>query len=223
MTRHGGDYWAKQLRLLDPLEVAIDHAKRNLGYISRDEKFHLSEGEQTAFADEFVQFCMANDAFEVLSGVANYSHSAADAEADRFPGFRFRRLRPLAMAVEQFTGAILLKVGDTNARRDLMAKLSSFVDSGESIAMQPLRSQSYTSDAVVGLEMRVVALMDAASVEAQRDSERVRTLVAAVAGRNLVSHRSQIVYDPNVLGAIGESCGDALVHIWQLARAKGWV
>ena len=81
-----------------------------------------------------------------------------------------------------------------------------------------------TSDSGQGdLQQRAARLAEAAyEVDAKRDDVIANTLAAAVATRNLVSHRNRLLprRDARTLGG---PCADAVVLIWVAAREKGLV
>jgi len=168
---------------------------------------------------------------ETLSAEA----TAADLRRDRFPGFFHRGLRPLALAVEQLTRAIL----EVAAKCEHPAENHSAecphgktlrplieVIGRDSTWLQEFReadSHDLKGDAPGALERRAAEMAaEAASPEASRDSVIALTLAAALATRNLVSHRSRFLR-ASVVMEVGGACADAIVIVWLLAREKGFV
>ena len=86
-----------------------------------------------------------------------------------------------------------------------------------------LISAGQTSDKQGNLDQRAVRLAEAAhAVGAKRDDVIANTLAAAVATRNLVSHRHQFL-SSRVARTLAGPCADAVVLIWLTAREQGLV
>ena len=234
--RHVGTWLSAELRRFDPLEVAADEAHENLKAIMSQQPvaaFATAYEGTDAVAHEIVEFCLDHDLWEVLYSLQRFSYSAADLRRDRFPGFFHRGLRPLALAVEQLTRAIL----------EVAAKCEHPAEShsaecphgktlwllieviGRSSTWLPEFKEADTSDLKGddpgALERRAAEMAaEAAAPEASRDRAIALTLASAVATRNLVSHRSRFL-PTSVVMEIGGACADAIVVVWLLARNKG--
>ena len=231
---HVGPGLSAHLRWLDPVEVALRDAKANLSVIlgQKHVKAIASEhGDIGAIPDEIVQFCLDRDLLEVLYSLQRYSDSSADLRRDRFPGFVHRRLRLLALSGEQLARGVL----DARAEREheepvkhLGMRYSSLVRTlGEGMPwlapFEKLISTGQTSDRQGNLDQRAARRAEAAyAVGAKRDDVIANTLAAAVAARNLVSHRHRLLPSDDARTLAG-ACADAVVLIWQVARAEGLV
>ncbi len=228
---HVGPGLSAQLRWLDPVEVAVDDAKANLNAILGQNPVSAIVGEcgdTAAIPDEIVQFCLCHNLREVLYGLQCFSYSTADLRKDRFPGFAYRRLRMLALSGEQLARGIL----EVGAERGYKASLNHYKAGYRDLVKTLGRDLSWiapfrdlkTSDSGQGdLQQRAVRLAEAAyEVDAKRDDVIANTLAAAVATRNLVSHRHRLL-PPRDASTLGRPCADALVLIWFTAREKGLV
>ena len=221
-----------QLRWLDPVEAALRDAKENLKAILDQSSVTASADEHvdtSTMPDEIVQFCLRHDLFEVLSGLQRYSYSLAELRRDRFPGFFHRGLRLLAMSGEQLARGVL----DERAEHEESEKphgmgYSQLVMTlGEGLPwLAPLKkliSTGQTSDTQGNLDQLAVRLAETAhAVGAERDDVIANTLAAAVATRNLVSHRHLLLSSREARTLAGP-CADAVVLIWLTAREKGIV
>ena len=231
---HVGPGLSAQLRWLDPVEAAVRDAKENLKVI-------LGQSPVTAIAnecgdtgtmpDEIVQFCLRRDLLEVLYGLQCYSYSRADLRRDRFPGFAHRRLRLLALSGEQLARGIL----DARAKRGHEESVNQFGIPYSKLVrtlgaglpwlapFEKLISTGQTSDKQGNLDQLAVRLVEVAhAVGAKRDDVIANTLAAAVATRNLVSHRHQLLSSRHARTLAGP-CADAVVLLWLTAREKGLV
>ena len=228
---HVGPGLSAQLRWLDPVEAAVRDAKENLKAILGQK--HLKAiadeyGDIGTIPDEIVQFCLDRDLLEVLYSVQRYSYSLADLRRDRFPGFAHRRLRLLALSGEQLTRGVLdaraergHEAPENNHRagyRELVKTLGR-----DSTWLAPFRHLK-TSDSGQGdLHQLSLHLSEVAhAVAANQDDVIANTLAAAVATRNLVSHRHRLLSFRDARTLAGP-CADAVVLIWLTARKTGLV
>ena len=236
--RHSGRGLAAQLRQLDPLEAAASDARWNLNTVLGREPiagFISSRDNLGNVAEEIVDFCLDHDLLEVVFSLQNYSFTTSDQRRDRFPGFHNRRLRPLALAGEQLVRGIVdtQREPSENASRsepatnhgksysDLIEVLGA--NSAWRICFRNLKSSGKTSDKQGDLDYRALNLVRAAHESDARDDEAVAcTLAAAVATRNLVSHRPRFLRYEVVRHLTG-ACADAVVLIWVLAKDRGLV
>ena len=228
--KHGGSGLATALRRLDPVESAAHDAREVLRAI-------LNEGPIAAIAsdcgdlgdpaEDIVAFCLNHDLLEVLMSLRSYSFTITDQHHDRFPGLLNRRLRPLALAVEQLARVIVeesphLRSSDgSSAPRSLRGLLQLL---GQRCSwtreFKDLRTSEENDDRPGDLEQRALDMSRAAlSTESDRDRGIANTLGAAVATRNLVSHRPRFL-PAHVVEPLSGACADALVLVWTLARSK---
>lgn len=108
--RHLGRHQAATLRRLDPVEAAAHDARENLARILADDlgpSLSSLSADESEIPREIVEFCLKHELFEVLYGLQAYSYTTSDLRHDNYPGFLHRRLRPLALAVEQLARGIL--------------------------------------------------------------------------------------------------------------------
>ena len=224
-----------QLRRFDPVEAAADAARRNLKAILGREPVAAIANEYGGIdtvPDEIVRFCLDHDLWEVLFGLQRYSYTDADLRRDRNPGFFHRGLRQLALAGEQLARGIL------DARADSAYEVSAshhgkpyselVMILGEAGAPWLIRFKSLigsgrTSDRQGDLDQRAAGLTEAAlAVDASREEVIANTLAAAVATRNLVSHRHRFLA-VRAARTLGGPSADAIALIWLLARERGLV
>ncbi|MYD07368.1 MAG: hypothetical protein F4X07_10460 [Acidimicrobiaceae bacterium] len=229
---HVGPGLSTQLRWLDPVEAAVRDARENLKAILDQSSVTASaeeHGETGTMPDEIVQFCLRRDLLEVLSGLQRYTYSHAELRRDRFPGFFHRGLRMLAMSGEQLARGVL----DERAEHEESDKPHGMPYSqlimtlGEGLTwlapFKKLISDRQTSDKQGNLDQLAVRLAETAHVVgAKRDDVIANTLAAAVATRNLVSHRHHRLSFRDARTLTGP-CADAVVLIWLTARKKGLV
>ena len=231
---HAGPGLSAQLRWSDPVEAAARDAIENLKAIIGQNpiaEIAAEYGDTGAIPHQIVQFCLDHDLLEVLHGLQRYTYTGADLRRDRFPGFAHRRLRLLALSGEQLARGIL----DASAERGHEASGSRHGQRyfelvktlGEGLhwlsPFEKLISTGQTSDNQGNLEKRAVNLADAArAVGARREDIIANTLIAAVATRNLVSHRHQLL-SPHDARTLAGPCVDAVVLIWLTAQEKGLV
>ena len=229
---------AAGLRRLDPVEAAAHDARGNLEAILKQAPVAaIAAGYDSieTVPDEIVAFCIDHDLWEVLDGLRRYSYTDADLRRDRFPGFGTRRLRPLALAVEQLTRAILEEAAACNhpteshaedcphgkGLRRLVEVLG--LDSTWLPEFRRTDTGDLTKDDPGALEARTAKLAgEAANPDTSRDRAIALTLAAAVATRNLVSHRSRFLSTALVM-EIGGACADAIAVVWLVARSRGFV
>ena len=228
---HVGPGLSAQLRWLDPVEAAVRDARENLKAILGQNPVteNVSDcGDIGTMADEIVQFCLRRDLLEVLYGLQCYSYSLADQRRDRFPGFAHRRLRLLALSGEQLVRGILDERAERGHQASVKHHRSGYrklveilcKDSTWLATFRPFK----TSDSEKGdLEQRAVRYAEAAlAVNATRDEVIANTLAAAVATRNLVSHRHMLL-SPHDARTLARPCADAVTLIWLTAREDGLV
>ena len=227
---HVGPGLSTQLRWLDPVEAAVRDAKANLKVVlGQDPVSAIANqyGDTGAIPDEIVQFCLRHDLLEVLYGLQCLSYSAADLRRDRFPGFAHRRLRMLALSGEQLARGVLearVERGQEASENHHKAGYRKLVETlGRDLSwLAPFRDLK-TSDKQGNLDQRAVRLAEAAyAVGAKRDDVIANALAAAVATRNLVSHRHRLLSSSDA-GTLAGPCADAVVLIWLTAREKGLV
>ena len=227
---------ASSLRLIDPVESAADAALRALTWTL--EQPHLaaiaaSGADPAEIADQILEFCLGHDLLEALYSLQRSSFTEADRRVDRYPGFMNRRLRPLALASEQLLRGILESHDNrqpveprTETKSHQGRKYSDLIEIlGEGAAWLPhfqrLVSQGWTSDKDGNLDQRAEQLAKAAeAVGATPDIVVANTLAAAVATRNLVSHRHRFL-PQGVVHALAGACVDAVALVWLLAAEQG--
>ena len=236
--RHSEPWLSAQLRRLDPMEASAHEARENLKLIlSRHPVAAIAAGSEgiDAVPDEIVGFCSKHDLWEVLYSLQRYSYTDTDQRRDRFPGFRNRRLRPLALAVEQLIRAILDEAANCNHPTESHSK-----DCPQRKALRPLvqvlgrcsgwlpefrktDTGDLKGDDLGELERRASKMaVEAAAGDTSRDRAIALTLAVAVATRNLVSHRSKFLPTAVVMDLTGP-CADAIVVVWLAARSRGFV
>lgn len=228
---HVGPGLSAQLRRLDPVEAAVHDAKENLKAIVGQSPLAAiadEHGDTGTLPDEIVRFGLDHGLLEVLHSLQHYSYTRADRRKDRYPGFTYRRLRLLALSGEQLARGIV----DTRAERG-HERSGSHHDKGYRRLVKTLGKDSSwlapfidlrTWDIGHGdLEQHAVGLVEAAyAVGAERDDVIANTLAAAVATRNLVSHRHLLLSSREARTLAGP-CADAVILIWLTAREKGLV
>ena len=223
---YGGIHLAEALRRLDPIEGTKLDAQENLVSILQE-----GDGPSIPFDDEhlntpreIVEFCEKNDLFEVLLGLQNYSYSLADQRRDGYPGFLHRRLRPLALAVEQLARGILDAAKQPHHGKSLPG-LIKIIGAG-STWLPHFDSQikrRVTWDTKGDLHLKAVGLARSIQTSDAKDDEAIaKTLVCAVATRNLVSHRHKFLSRQEIM-TLGGTCAKAVVLVWLLAKDKGLV
>ena len=234
--RHVGCGLRARLRRSDPVEVATDEAQANLKWIVGQQPVAViaaAYDDTDGLADEIVKFCFDHDLWEVLYSLQQFSYTDADLRTDRFPGFFHRGLRLLALAVEQFIRAILEVAANCEhpAERhslecphgkglrqlvELIGRNSSWLREFNDAA-----TGDRGGDEIGTLEQRAAEMAaEATAPETSQDRAIAMTLAAAVATRNLVSHRSRFIPTSVVL-KVGGACADAIVVAWLLARSRG--
>ena len=235
---HIGAGLVAQLRWVDPLEAAAQAARENLARIlEQDPVAAIVSGRADAgdAAHDIVEFCLEHDLAEVLYSLQRSSYTDADQRGDRFPGFLNRRLRPLALAGEQLARCILDTLPEpAHDASDAMVvshhgrSYSELIEIlGAESSWLPhfkrLVSRGATSDKRGDLEQRAMSLTEAAhGADIRHDEAITNTLAAAVATRNLVSHRHRFL-PTRVVRTLGGPCIDAVILIWLLARDRGLV
>ena len=221
---------SEQLRWLDPVEAAVRDAKENLKVILGQNPVSAianQYGDTGAIPDEIVQFCLRHDLLEVLYGLQCFSYSPADLRRDRFPGFAHRRLRMLALSGEQLARGVLearVERGQEASENHHKAGYRKLVETlGRDLSWLATFRDLKTSDKQGNLDQRAVRLAEAAyAVGAKRDDVIANTLAAAVATRNLVSHRHRLLSSRDA-GTLAGPCADAVVLIWLTASKTGLV
>lgn len=232
---HVGAGLSTQLRRFDPVEAAADAARRNLkAILGKDPVAAIANdyGGIDTVPDEIVKFCLDHDLWEVLFGLQRYSYTDADLRRDRNPGFFHRGLRQLALAGEQLARGILDAQGDLGHEGSVShhgepyRKLVMILSKAEAPWLTRFKSligSGRTSDKQGDLDQRAAGLADAAlAVGASHDEVIANTLAAAVATRNLVSHRHRFL-SVRTARTLGGPSADAIVLIWLLARERGLV
>lgn len=225
---HVGPGLSAQLRWSDPVEAAARDAKENLkAILSQNPVAAIANkyGDTGTMPEEIVQFCLDHDLLEVVYNLQLYSYSSADLRRDRFPGFIHRRLRPLALAGEQLARGILHARAEhgheasVNLHKKGYRELVEFLGS-DSSWLDPFRNLN-TSDRQGNLDQCAVRMAETAhAVGVERDEAIANTLAAAVATRNLVSHRHRLLLSRDARTLAGP-CVDAVILIWLTARENG--
>ncbi len=220
--RHHGPTLATALRRLDPIEAAADDARKNLKFIVGTEPVEsiADRGILDSVPDDIVAFCQDNDLVEALRSLQQESFTDDDRRRDRFPGFLNRRLRPLALAVEQLL-RVLLEVrsqcnhaphqGDCPHNKTLRPMVRVL---GRDSTWLPHFDRLRTDDGDGELMERSVELAKrAATPDIDRDEMVAKTLAAAVGARNLVSHRPRF-FSARAAEGLGGACARAVVLVW---------
>ena len=224
VERQGGAYASTAVRRLDPIEAAADDARTNLGRVLEvGLGIAVTPEDAEALPDQVVAFCIEHELFEVLSGLAGFIVTWDDLRRDRFPGFRHRRLRPLALAVEQFTRGILSAMPEAphgTPLRELFRSLGA--DAPWVAEFKRLMGSGLTSDKTGELDRQVRELAESASDDDPENVVIARTFVVAVAARNLVSHR-HLFLDDETVGELTYACACSVALVWILARRRGLV
>lgn len=229
--KHVGTGLSTQLRRFDPLEAAASDAKENLEAILGHNPLTAiasEHGDTGTTPDEIVQFCLDHDLFEVLYGLQHYSYTSADRRSDRYPGFLHRRLRPLALSGEQLARGILEARAEREHEDSSDHHRSGYrglvkILGKDSSWLAPFRNLKTWDSGQGDLDKRALRLAEAADAAgARRDDVIANTLAAAVATRNLVSHRHRLLSSLDV-GTLAGPCAGAVVLIWLTAREKGLV
>lgn len=217
---------ATALRRLNPVESTAQEPQENLEHI-------LSDGIGASIprtydlqntAEEIVEFCRQNDLYEVLIGLRNYTYSLTDQRRERYPGFFHRRLRPLALAAEQFTRGILDTAQQPHHGKPF-GKLLKMVGTDtlwlEQFSL--LMKQGETSDKPPQfLDQKALKLVQSIPDKQYNNEVIAKTLVAAVAARNLVSHRHKLLtYE--VTTNLGGACANSIVLVWLFAKDRGYI
>ena len=235
---HVGPGLAAGLRRLDPVEATAQEARENVkAILSQHPVAAIAAGYEgiDAVPGEIAEFCSKHDLWEVLYSLQRYHYTDTEQHRDRFPGFRNRRLRPLALAVEQLTRAILEEAAACNHPTESHAEdcphgkaLRRLVEVlGRDSTWLPEFGRTDTGDLTgddpEALEVRTAKMAaEAADPDTSRDRAIALTLAAAVATRNLVSHRSRFLSTALVM-EIGGACADAIAVVWLVARSRGFV
>lgn len=229
-AEHGGPSLANTLRRLDPVESAAHDAREVLRAILNEglgAAITSDCGDLCDVADDIVQFCLRHDLVEVLTSLQSYLFTTTDQHRDRLPGLLNRRLRPLALAVEQLARVLVeespqLRPADGSSMPRTLWGFIQRLGQGCSwtAEFKKLRSSDQRDDGPGDLERRARDMSRAAvSTDSDRDGAIANTLGAAVAARNLVSHRPRFL-PSDIVEPLSGSCADALVLIWILAHAK---
>ena len=232
---HVGPGLSSPLRRFDPVEAAADATQESLKAILGQEPVSAIAIDYDGIdnvPDEIVRFCLDHDLWEVLFGLQRYSYTDADLRKDRYPGFFHRGLRQLALAGEQLARGILDAQPDSAYEASAShhgkpySELIVILGEAESPWLTRFKSligSGRTSDKQGDLDQRAASLTEAAlAIGAGHDEVIANTLAAAVATRNLVSHRHQFL-SVRTARMLGGPSADAVVLIWLLARERGLV
>ena len=228
---HVGPGLSTQLRRLDPIEAAVRDAKENLrAILGQNPVSAIADGcgDTGTMPDDIVRFCLDHDLLEVLYGIQRFTYTNADLRRDRFPGFFHRGLRLVALSGEQLARGILDAPTERGHDESMNHHGSGYrglvkilgKDSSWLAQFMDLR----TWDGAQGdLEQHAVRLAEAAYADgAERDDVIANTFAAAVATRNLVSHRHRLLSSRDAR-TLANPCADAVVLIWLTARERGLV
>ena len=222
-----GAQLATTLRRLDPVEAAAHDAQQNLATMLQDgfgASTHSDSSDLENIPKEIVDFCLKHNLYEVLVGLQSYAYTASEERRDGSPGFLHRRLRPLALAIEYLARGILDAAQEAHHGEGL-SQLIATIGRNSSWLKQfkSLMSNGETSDKKGTLDQTAWALAQSIQRLDTRDDELIaRTLVVAVASRNLVAHRHEFL-SREVTLTLGGACGNAAVLVWLLAKAEGYV
>ena len=230
---HGGLSLATRLRHLDPVESAARDAREVLRAVLNEglaATIASDCGDPGDVAEDIVEFCKEHDLLEVLMSLQSYSFTITDQHHDRVPGLLNRRLRPLALAVEQLARVLVeesshLRPSEGSRMPRSLREFIRLLGQGCSwiAEFKRLESSDQNDDRPGDLERRALDMSRAAlSTEKDRDGRIASTLGAAVATRNLVSHRPRFL-PSHIVEPLSGACADALVLVWTLARSKEWV
>lgn len=215
--------WRRFGALASDHDAAAEEAQRNLTYILNAGVGIAVDGSEAADLPRGLPaFCVTHELFEVLTGLEMYSFSEEDLQRDRYPWFLYRRLRPLALAVEHLARGILESAGLPHQGHHL-SKLYQTLGSGAPWVreLQALLSQGITSDKAGELDQQVMALKGSARPADSDDLVIARTFALAIAARNLVSHRHRML-DEVPVRIMSGACARALVITWLLARRRAF-
>ena len=228
---HVGPGLSAQLRWLDPVEAAARDAKENLKAILGQNPVSAianEYGDTGTMPDEIVQFCLDHDLLEVLYSLQRYTYTSTDLRRDRFPGFFHRGLRFLALSGEQLARGILHARAERGHEEAVNLHEKGYkglvrIIAKDSSWLTPFSGLRTRDNEQGDLEQHAACLAEAAhAVGARRDDVIAHTLAAAVATRNLVSHRHRLLSWRDARTLAGP-CADAVVLIWLTARENGLV
>ena len=224
---HVGKPLADRLRRLDPIEATALDAQENLASILQDSLGANITADGDDYKDtprEIVEFCRTHDLYEVLTGLQNYSYSLVEQRRDGYPGFLHRRLRPLALAVEQLARGILDGTPEPPHGKGLREMINIIgANSTWLEQFEDLIGDGETSDKQGVLDRKALALARPIQTFDTEDGRVIAiTLVSAVAARNLVSHRHRFL-SREVTMTLGGVCANSVVLIWLLAKERGLV
>lgn len=224
LERHGGQHWSRALSRLDAVDAAAEEARKNLNYVTESGVgIPLDPSESDSLPQQVVDFCLSHELFEVLTGLGSYSFSDDDLHRDRFPGFLHRRLRPLALAVEQLTRGIVEEASKPHAGKRLPELLKTLGDSRPWISQfDAIKSEGNAADMAGDLDSWVAALAGSAQATDSEELVIARTFVLAVVARNLVSHRHRFSANETARTLAG-ACGRSIALVWILARRQGFI
>ena len=223
---HVGEHLADALRQLDPVEAAAHDAHENLVSILDGLRASVSSygDDHPDTPREIVEFCLKHDLFEVLAALQGYSFTTADQQRDNYPGFLHRRLRPLALAVEQLARGILGTTPNPHHGKSL-TKLLQFIGANSPwlTHFNSLFGNRKTSDRQGDLDQTALALAHSIqTLDGEDDKILATTLLSAVAARNLVSHRHTFLSRDATM-TLGGVCANSVVFVWLLAKDRGFV
>ena len=224
---HIGGHLVATLRRLDPVEAAAHDARENLASILEDglgASISSDGDDHPDTPQKIVEFCLKHDLFEVLSALQNYSFTTADQQRDNYPGFLHRRLRPLALAVEQLARGILETTREPHHKETLSGLIKIIGANSPWLRhFELLISQGKTSDKQGDLDRKALALARSIrTLDSEDDKAIATTLVSAVAARNLVAHRHKFLSREETM-TLGGVCATSVVLVWLQAEAEGLV
>jgi hypothetical protein len=219
LGEHHGEYSAMRLRRLDPFERAIAEAKENLkGAVSNSPALTATPEDAEELASGFVDFCLHHELFEVITAVAQYTFTPEDLRSDRLPSFFYRRLRPLALSVEQLVRSLAAEIDLTSSDpylavvRELGRDQAWFTHFNRFIDRDRL-----TWDGEGDLHERAFQLSQSIAPDVSAPREIGASIALALAARNLVSHRSQSIRT-EIARSLAGNCMSALTFVWVTAR-----
>ena len=228
-----GEFNKQRIALLDPLEITRRDAVHSLGYLrTRYEKDILGDTPTSfpaIFTEDLVAFCDLNDLFEVTTALDNYSFSDRDLDQDRFPGFLFRRVRALGLALEQIAKVVLERTpGGLPPRLTLTPAIKTLGTRSGAPWLKYYEAHGSLTGESNGVSFldRVTAIT---SLQAQTDgvNERLgRAMLLACLARNATVHTPRVWGDRTereALGTLATACGLAIIEVWLTGRQQGWI
>lgn len=228
-----GEFNKRRIALLDPLEIIRRDAVHSLGYLRTLYEKEVMDGAPAPFlanfADDLVAFCDSNDVFEVTASLDNYSFSDEDLRQDQFPGFLFRRVRSLGLALEQIAKVVLEKSpGGLPSRLTLTPAIESLGTKSGAAWLGYFRThRSLTRESTTAsFQQQVTAIRSFRSPTDSLAERIAQTMLLACLARNATVHTPRVWGDRTereALGALASACGLAIIEVWWTGRQQGWI